>query len=233
MGLVYRHGRVCRRGQGRILRVTLPFAVAPDIARVVRPGVLWWDGVSVIEGSPVIDAELPSVVRAVLVAPPAGTQTVREMYRRIGLDPTKTRPSNEALLRRVRRGDPFPRVNSLVDAVNLSSLQCQLPYGVYDCASLTGAITLRLGRDRESYDGIRKDTVHVAGRVTVADDAGPFGNPTSDSTRAMVTTATRDALIVIYAPLSTATDDMTRVLELTATRIAASCGGAERARWVA
>ncbi len=41
------------------------------------------------------------------------------MYLRIGLDPTKTRPSNEALLRRVRRGDAFPRVNALVDAVNL------------------------------------------------------------------------------------------------------------------
>ncbi len=213
--------------------MTVPFVVDPELARVVRPGVLWWEGVSVTSGSPAIDAELAAVVASVVAAPPGDTQTVRDMYRRIGLDPTKTRPSNEALLRRVRRGDPFPRVNSLVDAVNLCSLQCQLPYGVYDRATLAGALTLRLGRDGEGYAGIRKDLVHVAGRVTVADAAGPFGNPTSDSARAMVTTATRAALVVVYAPVATASATVARVLDLTATRIAAACGGAEGARWVA
>ena len=170
---------------------------------------------------------------AVVAAPPADTQAVRDMYRRVGLDPTKTRPSNEALLRRVRRGDPFPRVNSLVDAVNLCSLQCQLPYGVYDRAAVSGAVTLRLGRDGEAYAGIRKDTVHVAGRVTVADEVGPFGNPTSDSARAMVTTSTRDTLVIVYAPPATSPADLTRVLDMTAARVAAACGGVERARWTA
>ena len=211
----------------------MPFAVEPELACVVRPGVLWWEGVSVTAGSPAIDAELAAVVASVVAAPPGDTQAVREMYRRVGLDPTKTRPSNEALLRRVRRGDPFPRVNSLVDAVNLCSLQCQLPYGVYDRATLAGGLTLRLGRDGECYAGIRKDLVHVDGRVTVADAAGPFGNPTSDSARAMVTTATRAALVVVYAPAATAPAAVARVLDQTATRIAAACGGAEGARWVA
>ena len=224
---------MCCRGQGRILRVTANVTVEPDLARVVRPGALWWDGASVTSDSPALDGELAAVIATVLAAPPGDTQAVRDMYRRVGLDPTKYRPSNEALLRRVRRGNPFPRVNSLVDAVNLSSLQCQLPYGVYDRAALSGPIAVRLGRDGEAYDGIRKDTVHVAGRVTVADDRGPFGNPTSDSVRAMVTTSTRDVLVVIYAPLATVPQALTRVLDATARRIAASCGGAERARWVA
>ncbi len=210
-----------------------PLAVEPSLAFVVRPGALWWDGASVTSGSPAIDAELALLVASVLAAPLVDTQAVREMYRSVGIDPTKIRPSNEALLRRVRRGDPFPRVNSLVDAVNLSSLQCQLPYGVYDRAALSGAIAVRLGRDGEVYDGIRKDTVHVAGRLTVADDRGPFGNPTSDSARAMVTTSTSDVLVVIYAPVATVPLALTRVLDATARRIAASCGGAERARWVA
>lgn len=213
--------------------MTVPFAVDSDLARVVRPGVLWWDGAVVADGSPVLDAEVGPVAAAVVAAPPADTQAVREMYRRIGLDPTKTRPSNEALLRRVRRGDPFPRVNSLVDAVNLCSLECQLPYGVYDRAALSGDLVLRLGRPGEAYAGIRKDTVHVAGRVAVADAAGPFGNPTSDSARAMVTSATRDALVVIYAPLAVPPTELTRVLDLTARRIGAACGGAEGGRWTA
>lgn len=208
-------------------------AIDAGLAGVVRPGLLWWDGLGVSEASAALDAEIPRVVAAVLAAPPPDTQAVREMYRRIGLDPTKTRPSNEALLRRVRRGDPFPRVNSLVDAVNLCSLQSQLPYGVYDRAALSGALTLRLGREGEAYAGIRKDTVHVAGRVTMADESGPFGNPTSDSARAMVTTGTGDAVVVVYAPLATTAAALRSVLDMTATRIAATCGGAERHRWQA
>ncbi len=210
-----------------------PFSVDSTLAGIVRPAVLWWTGATVTDRPAGLDAVIAGVSAAVVAAPPADVQTVREMYRRIGLDPTKTRPSNEALLRRVRRGDPFPRVNALVDAVNICSLECQLPYGVYDRAAIEEPITLRLGRDGEAYDGIRKDTVHIAGRVTVADARGPFGNPTSDSARAMVTTATRDALVVVYAPASTPAPTLARVLDLTAGRVTAAVGGEEAARWLA
>jgi DNA/RNA-binding domain of Phe-tRNA-synthetase-like protein len=199
----------------------------------VRPAVLWWQGAEVDSPPAGLDAVIAAVSAAVVAAPPGDVQTVREMYRRIGLDPTKTRPSNEALLRRVRRGDPFPRVNGLVDAVNICSLECQLPYGVYDRAALAGPITLRLGREGEAYGGIRKDSVHVAGRVTVADELGPFGNPTSDSARARVTSATRDALIIVYAPASTAASTLARVLDLTFARIETAVGGHEETRWIA
>ena len=76
------------------------------------------------------------------------------MYRRIGLDPTKTRPSSEALLRRVRKGDGLPRINSLVDICNWCSLEFQLPYGLYDLAAIEPPIDLRLGADGEEYEGI-------------------------------------------------------------------------------
>jgi DNA/RNA-binding domain of Phe-tRNA-synthetase-like protein len=213
--------------------VPTPFSVDATLAGIVRPAVLWWTSAVVTDRPAGLDEVIATVSSAVVAEPPADVQTVRDMYRRVGLDPTKTRPSNEALLRRVRRGDAFPRVNALVDAVNVCSLECQLPYGVYDRGAIEGPITLRLGRDGEAYDGIRKDTVHVAGRVTVADARGPFGNPTSDSARAMVTTATREALVVVYAPASTSTSTLTRVLDLTAGRITAAVGGQEDARWTA
>jgi DNA/RNA-binding domain of Phe-tRNA-synthetase-like protein len=57
---------------------------------------------------------------------------VRTMYKRVGIDPTKTRPSSEALLRRVRKGDELPAINSLVDIINWCSLETQLPFGLYD-----------------------------------------------------------------------------------------------------
>jgi DNA/RNA-binding domain of Phe-tRNA-synthetase-like protein len=209
------------------------FVVDAALSSIVRPAVLWWGDVHMNAHAAVPDDQIAAVVAAVVATPPPDTLSVREMYRRIGLDPTKTRPSNEALLRRVRRGDPFPRVNALVDAVNLCSLECQLPYGVYDRTALSGGITLRLGRDGEAYDGIRKDTVHVTGRVTVADDRGPFGNPTSDSARAMVTTSTAAALVVVYAPVVTAATRLAGVLDVTAARLARSVGGREEGRWIA
>jgi len=209
------------------------FAVDEALARIVRPAVLWWDEAVVTDWSADLDAEIGVVVARVIAAPPAETAAVRDMYRRLGIDPTKTRPSNEALLRRVRRGDPFPRVNALVDAVNACSLECQLPYGVYDRDALSGPVTLRIGLEDEAYDGIRKDIVHVAGRVTVADGRGPFGNPTSDSARAMVTASTRAALIVVYAPSSTPADTLAQVLDRTAGRVARAVGGREGERWVA
>jgi len=210
-----------------------PFAIDDTLAHVVRPAVLWWDGATVTDVAPHLDDTVRAIVAAAVAAPPAETQAVREMYRRIGLDPTKTRPSNEALLRRVRRGDAFPRVNALVDAVNLCSLELQLPYGVYDRRAIAGAIMLRLGRDGEAYAGIRKDTVHVGGRVTVADDEGPFGNPTSDSARAMVTPAVTEALIVVYAPASTTSQRLTAVVDRTAALVTVAVGGREAARWIA
>lgn len=213
--------------------MSTPFSVETALAAVVRPAALWWRDAVIGAGADRLDGVIAAVSAAVVAAPPADVQTVREMYRRIGLDPTKTRPSNEALLRRVRRGDPFPRVNALVDAVNLCSLECQLPYGVYDRAAIEGPITLRLGRDGEAYDGIRKDTVHVGGRVTVADHRGPFGNPTSDSARTMVGDATRSALIVVYAPAGSSSSTLKHVLDLTAARLELAVGGHEEARWTA
>ena len=213
--------------------MTASVVLAPALASIVRPGVLWWDGATVADPGATFSADVAAVSARTVTAPPAETQAVREMYRRVGLDPTKTRPSNESLLRRVRRGDPFPRVNALVDAVNLCSLEWQLPYGVYDRRALAGPIAIRLGVAGEEYAGIRKDTVHVAGRLTAADEAGPFGNPTSDSARAMVTAATVDALIVVYAPVSVPPAEVGAVLDRTAARVAATVGGRETARWVA
>ena len=78
------------------------------------------------------------------------------MYRRIGLDPTKTRPSSEALLRRVRKGDRLPRINSLVDICNWCSLEFQLPYGLYDLAALEPPIDLRLGLEGEDTEAFAR-----------------------------------------------------------------------------
>jgi DNA/RNA-binding domain of Phe-tRNA-synthetase-like protein len=209
------------------------FALATELAPIVRPGVLWWSDATVVERAAALASLLADAEQRVRAFPPEESAAVRGMYKRLGLDPTKTRPSNEALLRRIRKGGTIPRINAMVDVANWCSVEFQLPYGLYDRAQMRGPVTLRIGRDGEEYSGIRKDVVHVGGRLTVADDEGPFGNPTSDSARTMVTPATHDALVVVYAPLDTAPARLTRVLDTTAERLGRICGGREQARWQA
>jgi DNA/RNA-binding domain of Phe-tRNA-synthetase-like protein len=208
------------------------FAVAPDLTSIVRPAVLWLEGASVVEHDHRMDAPLAAAEAAVRINPPAETTSVRTMYKRVGIDPTKTRPSSEALLRRVRKGDPLPRINSMVDVCNWCSFEFQLPYGLYDAAHIEGDVTLRIGVEGESYPGIRKDDVHVGGRITLADAAGPFGNPTSDSARTMVTTATTRALVVVFAPSDLDPKRLARVLEITAERMTEFTGARITARHI-
>jgi DNA/RNA-binding domain of Phe-tRNA-synthetase-like protein len=214
--------------------VIVTFSLAPELRAIVRPGGLWIADATVVEGDSRLDAPLAAAEAAIRDAPESSdlrlqADEVRTMYKRVGLDPTKRRPSSEALLRRVRKGEPLPRINSMVDVCNWCSLEFQLPYGLYDAAHIKGDVVLRLGFEGESYPGIRKDEVHVGGRITLADSIGPFGNPTSDSARTMVTTQTTDALLVVFAPIAIDTARLALVLDRTAARMREFTGGTARA----
>jgi len=195
------------------------FSISPDLASIVRPAVLWLDGATVVAREHRLDAPLAAAEAAARAHPPAEVASVRAMYRRVGLDPTKTRPSSEALLRRVRKGDTLPRVNSMVDVCNWCSFEFQLPYGLYDAARIEGDVVLRLGHEGESYPGIRKDDVHVGGRIALSDRVGPFGNPTSDSARTMVTTSTTRAFLVVFAPMDVGAERLAYVVDVTSARM--------------
>jgi DNA/RNA-binding domain of Phe-tRNA-synthetase-like protein len=197
----------------------MPLIVTSELESIVRPGVLWLHDALVTEANSRLDEPLSAAEASVRANPPDEIAAVRTMYRRVGIDPTKRRPSSEALLRRVRKGEPLPRINSMVDVCNWCSLEFQLPYGLYDAAHIEGDVVMRIGRPGESYPGIRKDDVHVGGRITLADRLGPFGNPTSDSARTMVTTATTSALVVVFAPFELDERHIAHVLDVTAQRM--------------
>jgi DNA/RNA-binding domain of Phe-tRNA-synthetase-like protein len=206
-----------------------PIRVSPDVQAIVRPGTFTVDRLVVRDRDARLDAALTAAEHALRSAVDLADRiaAVRTMYKRVGLDPTKTRPSSESLLRRVKKGDALPRINTLVDVINWCSVESQLPFGLYDLDRIEGDVTLRLGQPGESYPGIRKDDVHVEGRLTLADARGPFGNPTSDSARTMVTTATTRALVVIFAPAAIGATELDHVLRLTSGRVGESCRGPE------
>ncbi len=125
---------------------------------------------------------------------------VRAMFREWGMDPSKYRPSSEALLRRVVQGKGLYRVSNVVDVGNLGSIEAGWPFGCYDRSRIQQPIEFRHGAAAESYEGIGKQTWHLQGRPLLADSQGPFGSPISDSTRSMITESAKDILIVLYVP---------------------------------
>jgi DNA/RNA-binding domain of Phe-tRNA-synthetase-like protein len=212
--------------------VRVPVSIAPELAGRVRLGVAVIDGVRVKSEDAALAAEVEAAgaeLRGRYAGAPSagvpGAADARALYKAIGLDPTKTRPSNEALLRRVLKGEALYRVNTLVDALNLCSLRYQLPFGLYDLDRVRPPVVLRKGRAGESYEGIRKGPVHVQDRPTLADEEGAFGNPTSDSARTMITLQTTSALVTCYAPPGCGLVRLRQVLDGTEQALRRACGG--------
>ena len=190
--------------------------VAKEIERHVRLGVVAAENVVAGPARPALVAEIDAFCadlrRRLAGAAPGAIEAVhpaRALYRAFGVDPTKVRPSSEALLRRVLRGNDLPRISGPVDLANLLALRFLLPIGLYDADRLVGQVVARLGEPAESYVGIRKDAVHLGGRLVLADATGPFGNPTS----------TRRLLLVVFAPASVPAEQMAEHVEDAGTAI--------------
>ena len=183
--------------------------VAGELRGRLRLGLVSASPVRVESSSPELLGETETLCRK-LRTELAGLQPsaiddlrpAREFYKSFGIDPTKTRPSSEALLRRVLKEKPLPRILNAVDLCNHLAVELLLPIGLYDVDKIRGAVTLRTGLAGESYPGIRKSEVHLEGRPVLLDDEGPFGNPTSDSLRTCVEPSTTKLWMVIFAPAS-------------------------------
>ncbi len=207
-------------------------AIDPQLRAVVRLAVLYCEKVEIDSGE-VLWAEFDVFCREVAMRYQGQTigaveniQTARELYRSIGVDPTRNRPSSEALTRRLIKGKKLYRVNSLVDTINYCSLNYMLPLGLYDLDRIRGeSVTLRKGAPGDGYKGIGKDWVNLEGRYAMFDAAGPFGSPTADSDRTKITGHTGRALIIIFAPWSVPPEKLEDHSAFTAAAVAKFGGG--------
>src|SRR5436305_8521740 len=126
-------------------------------------------------------------------------KATRAGYKALGKDPARYRGSAEALLRRVIAGKGLPRINAVVDIINLVSVESRLPIGLYDLAHVSADIVFRAGRAGETYKGIGKFDLNLEGLPVFCDALGPHGSPTSDSERTMVTNATQRVVAIIIS----------------------------------
>jgi DNA/RNA-binding domain of Phe-tRNA-synthetase-like protein len=125
----------------------------------------------------------------------------RDSYWKLDVDPTKTRPSGEALLRRVLHGHNLPRISTVVDAYNLASLKTIIPISGFDKDRLNPPFQIRFAKNGEAFTGIGMNKP-----MTLTDKMLVFADenqilciyPYRDSDHTKITKQTRNLLIVGY-----------------------------------
>lgn len=153
----------------------------------------------------------------------------RDTYQSFNVNPNKFRPSAEALLRRVVRGDPVPWISKAVNAYLLTELSYLLPVGGYDVTGVKGDVTLRLSPGGEPFTAIGgKAEPTDAGEVVYADDEKVLTRRWNfrDCDQAKVTNDSKDVALFIEAtsPAIT-TEELTGLAELIARKVQQYCGG--------
>lgn len=210
---------------------SLPLTVDESLRGVLALGVLEAEGLHGRPLPPAFAEERDRVVGRLSATfsgkSPAdipGVAETRTLFHQLDIDPTKTRPSSEALLRRVLQGKGLPEVNPAVDVCNLCSLEHQIPLGLYDRDLVRGSVRVRVGREGEGYAGIRKHRVNLSRRLLLSDDEGPFGAPTSDSSRTAVGPGTVHLMVVLFCPVERAGRDLSGTLEHLSDLLTRFCG---------
>lgn len=128
----------------------------------------------------------------------APIEATRRVYRACGKDPSRYRPAAEALIRRALQGKELYQIDTLVDLINLASMDSGYSIGGFDADKFTGdTLTLGIGREGEPYEGIGRGMINIAGLPVYRDAAGGVGTPTSDNERTKIALGTRHFLALI------------------------------------
>lgn len=168
-------------------------------------GILHYSGASVSDSPKMLQGRINYFVESLrLEYDPSrlteieGVREWRAAFKQVGTDPSRYRPSSEALLRRLLQGNPFFWINSAVDINNFFSVLHALPFGIYDQDQLVGDVFLRVGQSDDVYEGLNGREVNMEGKLLLADEKGAFGSPIVDSKRSCVTENSRNLMQVIF-----------------------------------
>ena len=86
------------------------------------------------------------------------------------LDPTKHRPSGEALTRRLIKSHSFPKINPIVDSYNLASIESFLSLSAYDRSTFGDKLFLRYSKEGENFYAIGNQPIDLKGNELVLVD---------------------------------------------------------------
>jgi DNA/RNA-binding domain of Phe-tRNA-synthetase-like protein len=124
--------------------------------------------------------------------------SARAAYKTLGKDPSRYRPSAEALLRRIISGKELYSVNNVVNLINLISFTSGFSIGGYDADSINGEIRLEKGLASDHYEGLGRGQLNIENLPILRDLTAAFGCPTSDSERTGIRSETKNCLWVFF-----------------------------------
>ncbi len=122
----------------------------------------------------------------------------RKIYKILGKDPNRYRPSSEALCRRIVLEKPVYKVNTLVDIINIVSIRTGFSIGGFDADKIQGDnVELGVGNSNDEFDAIGRGLLNVEGLPLYRDKIGGIGTPTSDNERTKIVDNTTNLLLII------------------------------------
>jgi len=127
----------------------------------------------------------------------AAIAATRSIYKSLGKDPNRYRPSAEALCRRIIRDIPIYKVSTLVDIINLVSIRSGFSIGGFDADLIQGDVKLEAGTATDDFEAIGRGKLNVEGLPLYKDQVGGIGTPTSDNERTKLSPDTTQLLVVI------------------------------------
>jgi len=151
----------------------------------------------------------------------------RDFFWEIGVDPTKTRPASEALIRRILQGKQIPSVNTLVDAYNLASIVSEVPLAAFDYQTLQGELLMRFAQQDGEFVGIGMKEVKLKGNEIVISDSKKVIAiyPHRDSDETKITTETKDVLLMVCGAPGVGEDILNKARDIAVGYIRRFCGG--------
>ena len=144
------------------------------------------------------DAELKATSKIEDIKNQPVIAATREAYKRCGKDPSRYRPSSEALRKRLLRNIPLYQIDTLVDLINLVSLRTGYSIGGFDADKIQGTmLELGIGKAGEAFEGIGRGVLNIEGLPVYRDAQGGIGTPTSDHERTKMDIGTTHILALV------------------------------------
>lgn len=194
-------------------------------------------GVSVRQANPSLEAFKKEVVEEVSASwilddlkDNATFSAYRSFFWRVKVDPTKTRPASEALIRRILRGNTIPTINTLVDAYNLASVRTSIPLAAFDDGKLSGELLMREARTGEEFLGIGMNSpMRLEGGEPVVQDTVRLiaVYPHRDADHSKVTNETKNIILMSCGVPGVSDEILESAERVGVATITRFCGGSE------
>ncbi|QFG00158.1 hypothetical protein PB01_15715 [Psychrobacillus glaciei] len=154
-----------------------------------------------------------------------GIKEWRTLWKKLGADPNRYRPSVEALYRRIAKQNYITPLHSAVDLNNFFSMRYEIPMGIYDLGKIHGDVSISLGNEETIYEGLNGRENNIKNILALSDTTGPFGSPFVDSVKTAVTEETTNAVQIVFLRPSINLEDGRKLVESMGTMFTQIHGG--------